>query len=244
LEEKFGIFKTRFAAIVRMSRRGGATLNGELEGVAPPPGNSAGREAEASSDEEELPPLHPFVPEGLGARADVVMDQEEEADEEEEGHQGEEEEEEEEEEEGDHQDQEEERSDVVPPITIARDSAGLASLASASAELWVGAIFYVRINGGKDAVQIRSKGKLKDSGFNRQEYREFPLVINGDDVNPLAVTMRFEELSEKRSVNTATKYGMDDCQRGAKRLWVQYCHTEQGMELWGQTKMTGRTDLL
>ena len=118
------------------------------------------------------------------------------------------------------------------------------SLASASAQLWVGAIFYVRINGGKDAVQIRSKGKLKDSGFNRLEYREFPLVINGDDVNPLAVKMRFEELSEKRSVNTATKYGMDDCQRGAKRLWAQYCHTEQGMELWGQAKMTGRTDLL
>ena len=221
-----------------MSRRGGAALNGALEGAGPPPGR------EASSDEEELP-LQTSDEVELST-ADVVMDQEEEADEEEVDHQWEEEveEEEEKEEEGGHQDQEEERSEGVPPITIARDSAGLASLASASAELWVGAIFYVRINGGKDAVQIRSKGKLKDSGFNRLEYREFPLVINGDDVNPLAVKMRFEELSEKRSVNTATKYGMDDCQRGAKRLWAQYCHTEQGMELWGQTKMTGRTDLL
>ena len=226
-----------------MSRRGGAALNSALEGTGPPPGNSADREA--SSDEEELP-LQTSDKVELST-ADVVMDQEEEADEEEVDHQREEEveeEEEEEQEEGDHQDQEEERSEGVPPITIARDSAGLASLASASAELWVGAIFYVRINGGKDAVQIRSKGKLKDSGFNRLEYREFPLVINGDDVIPLAVKMRFEELSEKRSVNTATKYGMDDCQRGAKRLWAQYCHTEQGMELWGQTKMTGRTDLL
>jgi hypothetical protein len=215
-----------------MSRRGGTALNAAIEVAMPQPGEE---EAEA------LSPLYP-TSEDEEAEEDVVMD--EGGVEEVVGDQGADDQEEMGEDQEVEEDQEEEAGEGVPPITITRDSEGVASLASEGAELWIGAIFYVRVDGRTDALRIRSKGKLKESGFNRQEYQEMPLVIDGDDVSPLAATMRFEELSEKRSVNTATKYGMDDCARGAKRLWAQYCHTEKGAELWGQRKQTGRTDLL